>query len=378
MTEDTILANADLVTPEGVRRGYVAISGGRIAEIGEGDRVPAGALDLEGDYLAPGLVELHTDNVEKHMVPRPGVFWPAPVAAILSHDAQMAAAGVTTVYDAIAVGEYSDRSYRRALLKTVLEAIGEAREKKLFRADHRVHLRCEISDDAVIDLFEPYADDEIIGMISLMDHTPGQRQWRDLKSYKTFRGGGMTDAEFDAFIAERIASSSKRSAENRQTVLKLWGGRGPVASHDDTIAEHVAEAVADGIRISEFPTTMAAAEAAKAAGMTTVMGAPNVVRGGSHSGNVSALELAEAGLLDALSSDYAPISLVHGAFALHDRAGLPLEQAVAMVSANPAAMLGLDDRGAIEAGKRADVIRVRRVGDAAIVRGTWVEGDKAA
>lgn len=378
MTEDTILANADLVTPDGVRRGYVAISGGRIAEVGEGDRVPAGALDLEGDYLAPGLVELHTDNVEKHMVPRPGVFWPAPVAAILSHDAQMAAAGVTTVYDAIAVGEYSDRSYRRALLKTVLEAIGEAREKRLFRADHRVHLRCEISDDAVIDLFEPYADDEIIGMISLMDHTPGQRQWRDLKSYKTFRGGGMTDAEFDAFIADRIASSSKRSVENRRTVLKLWGGRGPVASHDDTIEEHVAEAVADGIRISEFPTTMAAAEAAKAAGMTTVMGAPNVVRGGSHSGNVSAIELAEAGLLDALSSDYAPISLVHGAFALHDRVGLPLEQAVATVSANPAAMLGLHDRGAIEAGKRADLIRVRRVGDAAIVRGTWVEGAKAA
>ena len=378
MTADLILANAELVTPEGVMRGYVVIDGGRIAEIGEGDAAPTGALDLDGDYLAPGLVELHTDNVEKHMVPRPGVFWPAPVAAILSHDAQMAAAGVTTVYDAIAVGEYADRSYRRALLKTVLDAIREARDRKLFRADHRVHLRCEISDDAVIELFEPWADDPTIGLISLMDHTPGQRQWRDLKSYKTFRGGGMTDAEFDEFIANRIANVSKTIDRNRKTVLDLWKGRGPVASHDDTTTRHVDEAIADGIKISEFPTTMEAAEAAKAAGMWTVMGAPNVVRGGSHSGNVSALELGEAGLLDALSSDYAPISLIHGAFALHDRLGLPLQDAMAAVSGNPAAMLGLDDRGALAVGKRADVIRVARVGDAAIVRETWVEGRKAA
>ena len=175
MTNDLIIANADVITADGVVRGAVAISSGRIVEIAEGDRVPAGAIDFGGDCLAPGLVELHTDNVEKHMVPRPGVVWPSPVAAILGHDAQMLAAGVTTVYDAIAVGEYLDRSYRRALLKTVLDAIHEAREAKLFRADHRVHLRCEIADDAVLELFEPYADDPIVGLISLMDHTPGQR-----------------------------------------------------------------------------------------------------------------------------------------------------------------------------------------------------------
>jgi len=378
MTDSFILANAEIITPEGARRGYLAVDDGRIVEIGDGAAAPAGAIDLAGDYLAPGLVELHTDNVEKHMVPRPGVFWPSPVAAILSHDAQMTAAGVTTVYDAIAVGEYSDRSYRRALLKSVLASIRDAREAGLFRADHRVHLRCEISDDAVVDLFAPYAEDPTIGMISLMDHTPGQRQWRDLKSYKTFRGGGMSDAEFDEFIKERIANSSQNIVTNRETVLRLWAGRGPVASHDDTTEDHVAEAVADDIKISEFPTTMRAAEAAKAAGMWTVMGAPNVVRGGSHSGNVSALELADAGLLDALSSDYAPISLIHGAFALHDRAGIPLEDAIATVSANPAAMLGLDDRGALAVGKRADLIRVARIDDAAIVRETWVEGRKAA
>lgn len=378
MTQDITFANAQVIGPDAAFTGYVAVSDGRIAEVGEGDAVPAGAIDLAGDYLAPGLVELHTDNVEKHMVPRPGVIWPAPTPAILGHDAQMAAAGVTTVYDAIALGEYMDRSYRRALVSTVLDAIREAREAGLFRIDHRVHLRCEIADDGVVDLFRAHADDPTVGMISLMDHTPGQRQWRDMKSFKAFKNASMSDAEFQAYVDQRIADSSQNVEVNRRGVLERWAGRGPVASHDDTTLEHVAEAVADGIAISEFPTTMEAAEAAKAAGMATVMGAPNVVRGGSHSGNVSALELAEAGLLDALSSDYAPISLIHGVFALHDRVGMSLPDAMATVAGNPARMLGLDDRGEIAAGKRADLIRVRRLGEAAAVCGTWVDGAKVA
>lgn len=375
---DLVLANAQVVAPDGVFTGYVAMADGKIVEVGEGDNVPAGAVDFDGDHLVPGLVELHTDNVEKHMVPRPGVIWPAPVVAILSHDAQMAAAGVTTVYDAIAVGEYMDRSYRRALLASVLESIRAAREAGLFRADHRVHLRCEIADDAVVDLFGQHVEDPTVGLISLMDHTPGQRQWRDLKSFKTFKNSNMSDEEFKAYIDMRIANASKNADENRRRVLELWNGRGPVASHDDTTPEHVAEAVADNILISEFPTTMEAAEAAKAAGMQTVMGAPNVVRGGSHSGNVSALELAGAGLLDALSSDYAPISLIHAAFALEAKAGMTLPHAVATVAGNPARMLGLEDRGEIVVGKRADMIRVRRIGEAAAPRGTWVQGEKVA
>ena len=146
-----------------------------------------------------------------------------------------------------------------------------------------------------------------------------------------------------------------RTEKNRRAILDRWAKRGPVASHDDTTPEHVDEAVADNIMISEFPTTLVAAEAARAAGMRTVMGAPNVVRGGSHSGNVSAIDLAEAGLLDALSSDYAPISLVHAAFALHERVGLSLPDAIATISANPADMLGLDDRGRIAPGLRGDL-----------------------
>ncbi len=378
MSMEYKIANARIVARDRVFPGAVTVADGRIVRVEEGEAAPADAIDFEGDFLAPGLVELHTDNVEKHMVPRPGVIWPSPLAAILGHDAQMAAAGVTTVYDAISVGEYMDRSYRRALLSTVLDSIRDAKAAGLFRADHRVHLRCEIADDAVMDLFAPHADDPNVGMISVMDHTPGQRQWRDLKSFKTFKSAAMSDEDFEAYVAQRIADSSKQSELNRRRVLDLWAHRGPVASHDDTTPDHVAEAVADGIKISEFPTTMEAAEAARAAGMKTVMGAPNVVRGGSHSGNVSALDLAEAGLLDALSSDYAPISLIQAAFALEDRVGMPLHDAMATVSANPAEMLGLDDRGEIAVGKRADLIRVRRVGDTVLTRGAWVEGKPAA
>ena len=290
----------------------------------------------------------------------------------------MTAAGVTTVYDAIAVGEYLDRNYRRALLATVMGAIRDASDSGLFKADHRVHLRCEIADDIVAELFEPYADNPLVGLISVMDHTPGQRQWRDLKSFKTFKNTNMSDDEFQAYIDQRIANSSKQTEKNRRAILDRWAGRGPVASHDDTTPEHVDEAIADGIMISEFPTTLAAAESARAAGMRTVMGAPNVVRGGSHSGNVSAIDLAEAGLLDALSSDYAPISLVHAAFALHDRVGLSLPDAIATVSANPAEMLGLSDRGGIAPGLRGDLVRVARIGDAAIVRGAWALGERVA
>lgn len=378
MSNEIQFANAQVIGRDRVFAGCVTVAGGEIVGIQEGEGIPAGAIDFRGDYVAPGLVELHTDNVEKHMVPRPGVVWPAPVPAILGHDAQMAAAGVTTVYDAIAVGEYMDRSYRRALLSSVIDSIRCARDQGLFRIDHRVHLRCEIADDGVVGMLEKHVHDPAVGMISVMDHTPGQRQWRDLKSFKVFKNANMSDEEFQAYIDQRIADASKNVDANRRGVLDLWAGRGPIASHDDTTPEHVAEAVADGIRISEFPTTMEAAEAAKAAGMATVMGAPNVVRGGSHSGNVSALDLAGAGLLDALSSDYAPISLIHAAFALHDRLEITLPEAMATVTANPAAMLDLDDRGEIAVGKRADLIRVARLGEAVATRGTWVAGEKVA
>jgi alpha-D-ribose 1-methylphosphonate 5-triphosphate diphosphatase len=374
---ELVLTDARVVTPDAVVHGTVVVRDGTVAGVSAGPSRAAGALDLEGDLLIPGLVEIHTDNLERHMQPRPGVYWPSPRAAALAHDAQVAAAGITTVLDAIAVGEYGDGGERRRMLVDAVEAVGTAQAEGLFRADHRLHLRCEVSDAGVIGLFERMADHPLVRLVSLMDHTPGQRQWADLSTYRRFmtKLKSWSQAEFDEHLRERLRVHAAYAAPNRARVLEMSRQRGfVVASHDDTVAEHVDEAAADGLTVSEFPTTLAAAERARLKGLSIVMGAPNVVRGGSHSGNVSALDLAEVGLLDGLSSDYVPASLLHAAFVLHGRAGIALPDAVATVTRRPAAMVGLDDRGAIVPGLRADLVRVRVVDDLPVVRAVWRGG----
>jgi len=244
-----------------------------------------------------------------------------------------------------------------------------------------LHLRCEVSDPNVVELFERYVDEPSLALVSLMDHTPGQRQWHDLERYRTFHQGRSeaSPEDFDAMVRRRLEEQARYAQAHRAAIVGLARAHGPtLASHDDTTVEHVAEARADGCAISEFPTTLAAAEAARAHGMAIVAGAPNVVLGGSHSGNVAAEELGGADLLDGLSSDYVPVSLMHAAFRFHDRFGWALERALEVVSAGPARMLGLDDRGALAPGLRADLVRVRRAGEVPAVVGVWREGRRVA
>ncbi len=379
MSHETILTNARVVLPDAVVDGTVVIREGRIAEVQTGRSAAPGAEDLGGELLLPGLVEIHTDNLERHLQPRPSVYWPSPRAAVLAHDAQVAAAGITTVLDAIAVGDYREGGQRRRMLLDAVDAITRTREHGLFRADHLVHLRCEISDEGAVPLFEEMAANPLVRLVSLMDHTPGQRQWSDMKTYRNFhRTKNWTEEEFQTHIAEKKAAHDRVAEPNRRRILEGARTHGmALASHDDTTPAHVDEAHADGLTISEFPTTEAAARRARAVGMAIVMGAPNVVRGGSHSGNVSAGELAEAGLLDGLSSDYVPASLLHAAFILAHK-GLGLPAAVATVSRRPAEMVGLPDRGAVIPGRRADLIRVRVVDDLPVVRTVWREGHAVA
>jgi len=373
---ERIFANARIVTRTAVIEGTVRVVDGIIREVeGGGTGVP-NAIDLDGDYLLPGLIEMHTDNLEKHLIPRPGILWPSALAALLAHDIQVSGAGITTVLDAVFVGDYQSAGTRRQIMEDSVEAIRQARNERLLRADHMLHLRCEISDAGVLELFSPYAQENLVKLVSIMDHTPGQRQWSDLVKYRQFhRDKKWTDAEFGKGIEDRIAVQQKCAAENRRRILKICRMRGlPVASHDDTTEQHSIESAADGVTLSEFPTTFQAARKARELGMRIVMGAPNIVRGNSHSGNVSASELADNKLLDGLSSDYYPLSLLHGAFLLHQRHGMPLPEAVAKVSANIADFLHLDDRGEIACGKRADLIRVKLCGALPVVRAVWREG----
>jgi alpha-D-ribose 1-methylphosphonate 5-triphosphate diphosphatase len=338
--------------------------------------LPDTAVDLDGDFLIPGLVELHTDNFERHMMPRPKVRWPE-LPALCGHDAEIAAAGITTVYDALGVGDADPDAMRGQDMAPVLAAIDHASSQGLLRAEHRLHIRLELPAPNTRELFEPFADHPLVGLISLMDHTPGQRQWENIEQARIYYCGkkGWSDAKFERSVAESRDLQDRNVDPNRRYFVEYSRLRGiPLASHDDTRAEHVEQAHGEGAAISEFPTRLEAAKAAREMGMAIVMGAPNVVRGGSHSGNVAAADLARRGLLDALSSDYVPASLLMAAFRLTADAGFSLPRALATVSLNPAHAAGLTDRGEIAPGLRADLVQVHLVGNQPVVRAVWREG----
>ena len=255
-----------------------------------------------------------------------------------------------------------------------------AADHGVLKADHKLHLRCEIADPAVVDMFAPHVDNPLVQLVSVMDHTPGQRQFRDIeKMRRLHRNEAWSEAQMNAYLDDRVASQAKYADQHRREILDMCRHRGlPLASHDDTTPAHIDEAVADGVTIAEFPTTREAAEQARKRGLAVVMGAPNIVQGGSHSGNASALDLAEAGLLDALSSDYVPASLLHAAFICAGTLAIELPAAIRSVTLNVAGMLGLDDRGEIAPDKRADVVRVRVAGGIPVVRGVWRQGERVA
>ena len=377
--KEQLFYNCKVVTEHSVINGHVLVRDGRIAAVEEGaapDTHCSDSVDMEGDYLVPGLVELHTDNLEKHILPRPKVLWPQPESAFFAHDAQIVSSGITTGFDALSVGEYHDKG-RIAMLGEAVEALNHCRESGQLRAEHRLHLRCEVADPRMQELFFPISDTPGLNLVSLMDHTPGQRQWRNTESYRTYYSNVLswTDDEFQKMVDELKARRDSCADDNAASVMAFCRQHHlPMASHDDTLVEHVNEALANGIRISEFPTTEEAARYAAENGMTVLMGAPNIVRGGSHSGNVSAETVAREGCLGALSSDYVPVSLMSAVFALSDRNIMPLPEAVSLVTSHPAEAVGLEDRGCIAEGLRADLVRVHKLDEVPVVRHVWREG----
>ena len=377
---DIVLGNARIVLANEIVVGHVLVRDGRIAAIGSGGTSVSGAHDLEGDYLLPGLVEMHTDNLERHAMPRPKVTFPMQ-AAVQAHDGEIASAGITTVLDAIGVGDpYNDgfRSRDQGELLRVLDRLDAAGS---LRADHHIHVRAELPAPNTLELFEPFRGHRRLRLISLMDHTPGQRQWSEIEHARVYYTGkkGWSNEKFDAEVRIAPERQAKYAQPHRQWFADFAREHDVVlATHDDTTVAHVDEAVSLGAAMSEFPTTLAAARHARASGLATIAGAPNVVRGGSHSGNVSALELAREGVLDALSSDYVPASLLLAAWILKRDAGFSLSEAVGVVSRAPARACGFDDRGEIANGLRADLVRVREVDGHPVVREVWSVGRRVA
>jgi alpha-D-ribose 1-methylphosphonate 5-triphosphate diphosphatase len=378
MTQTTILANARLVLADEVISGSLTFADGVITSIDQGTSVATGAIDCDGDYVVPGLVELHTDNLERHLSPRPGVNWPHN-AAIAAHDAELASTGITTVFDAVRLGfiEYSGtRDVMAPYARSMVSEILAAREHGLLKISHHIHLRAEICSNSLADELEEFGPEDRIGIISLMDHTPGQRQFADISQYEKYMRGkhGLSQQEFDEHVEERKQLRARVVDKHEAAAVNAAAAFGAVlASHDDTTHEHVERSAEHGIKLAEFPTTIGAAHACHTHGIAIMMGAPNLVRGGSHSGNVAAHTLAEHDLLDIVSSDYVPSALLYSALKLSELWG-DMPRAVQTVTSAPAKAVHLDDRGTIANGLRADLVRFHVLDDVPLIRGVWSNG----
>ncbi|OLP62196.1 phosphonate metabolism protein PhnM [Xaviernesmea oryzae] len=378
MTSELVLTNARIVLEDRVMTGAVQIRDGKITDVSEGHA--STGENMDGDYLVPGLVELHTDHLESHYSPRPGVRW-SMLSAIQAHDAQIVTSGITTVFDCLRMGSDEDGGFQAGEMREMADALALAAREDRLRADHLIHLRCEVSSADVLEHFEAFHDVEAVRLASLMDHAPGQRQFQTMEQYtlyyKTKRG--LSDEAFAQFVARRQAASALYAAHHREAIAAECHRRGiTIASHDDATLDHVAEAKHYGVRLAEFPTSLEAADASHAEGMSVLMGAPNIVRGKSHSGNIAARDLAERGVLDVLSSDYVPLSLIHAPFILAENGDMDLPAAIRLVTATPARTVGLDDRGRIATGLRGDLVRVRHQGGMPVVRSVWRQGARVA
>lgn len=384
-SSDQVFTNANIVLADSVLRGSVRVVDGLIAEISRGIKsVPVGAnpIDCAGDYLLPGLIELHTDHLETHYAPRPGVRW-GMLSAIQAYDAQISAAGITTVFDCLRLGSEGDDFFQRGEMLALASALGKAREQNRLRAEHRLHLRCEVSVATVMDDFSDFEFNQDVGLVSLMDHAPGQRQFTSLEAYALYHQGKnkLSEEAFSGYMAKRVEASKRYSDEHRIKLSERCRERRiPVASHDDATLAHVDESIACGVRVAEFPTTLLAAKASHEAGLGVLMGAPNVVMGGSHSGNVAARTLIENDCLDILSSDYVPSSMLQAVFMIANEFQLlSIPEATRMVTRAPARVLAMHDRGEIVEGLRADLVRVAyhpQQDPAPIVRGVWRHGER--
>lgn len=352
-----LISAIDLVTPDVViRDGSLLIEDDRIIALCP--VAPAFDRELDGDgaLCLPGLIDLHCDALEKEVEPRPKVAFEHGFA-LANSDRRNLHAGITTVYHAIsfAGGEWGVRDPRIAA--------AVVRKVRGFRGlvEHKVHARFEVTDDGSEAPLAGLLADGQVDLLSFMDHSPGQGQFGDLAAYVSYmtRTYHVSEAEAVAIGTGKVASRAL-APERMARLAALAHERGiALASHDDDTPQKVAEMAALGVTISEFPIGLAAARAAVAAGMITLFGSPNILRGRSASGNVRALDVILAGACTGLCADYHPPSLLAAALRLPELSPLGLPEALRLVSLAPARAAGLGDRGAIAAGQRADLVLVR-------------------
>lgn len=373
----TYLTHARIVTPtQTLDDASLLIEDGRVAAINPVS-FPTGAteIDLEGRLLLPGLIDLHCDALEKEIEPRPGVHFPIDFA-VQNADRRNAIAGITTVFHALSFANAELGVRNNAFAADIARAVHELCDDLL--VDNRVHCRYEVTDTDAPALLTELLEHDAIHLLSFMDHTPGQGQFKSDQAYRDYlaRSYKKSEAEIDALLEEKHAageSAEKRMRELAETAHKHGV---QVASHDDDTPEK-ARLVHDlGATLSEFPINLETARTARELGMATIFGAPNILRGKSQSGSMRALDAVLEGVADCLCADYAPAAMLPALFRLVDQTGISLAQSIRLASLHPARAVGLHDRGAIAPGLRADLVAVRLHEGLPRVEGVWLEGEK--
>lgn len=361
------LGNVTAVLPDRlIEHALVTCEDGLIVEVEDrsGRGLPSGAIDGGGALLLPGLIDVHSDALEREISPRPGATFPLDFA-IYSFEARLRAAGVLTVFNGLGFqdNENFGRSVSRATAHSEeLAARRDADPAVSHRVLHRLDVRDPAGADGIVACLRTDIPEGEVSLVSLEDHTPGQGQFRDLASIRRYyrETTQRPPEEIEAMIAAHIAERDTllvHVGENRRRMTELaQQGRIRLLGHDLTDAQEVRAARELGVAVAEFPLTLDAAEQARELEMPVVMGAPNVVRQGSHSGNVAAEEVIARGWCDALASDYQPTTLLGSVSALIERGVLTLPAAIALVTAGPARVAGLTDRGVIAPGMRADLV----------------------
>ncbi len=377
------LSDLKVVLPDAVlEHGSVRIEDGVIAEIIEG-AAPVDVPSFSGVTLIPGLIDLHGDMLERDVEPRPSARFPTEMG-LIELDKRYAGSGITTAYAAISFAWRKDdlRSQESAI--ELIEAVNRLNDETL--VDMFVHARFEVTNPSTAAILKDLLERRQVQLVSIMDHTPGQGQYKDIDRYLSFMQKWLgTDLDTlgehkEAILAkmrENIEAASQRERDWNvvREVLQVASAYGiPVASHDDDTADKVARQAEMGVSISEFPVTKEAARAAHDHGMSVVMGAPNAYRGASTSQNLSAMDAIHDHLVDVLATDYYPAAILHTTFKLARDGVMPLHESIKLASTNAARAMKLHDRGQISVGRSADLVLVHENGEYPRVHGTIRRG----
>jgi len=374
MMKRTLLINARVVLPTEARDGVaVLIEDGHIAALDQDGAGKAEIIDLAGRILIPGIIDLHCDALEKEIEPRPNVHFPLDFACAQA-DKRNAMAGITTVFHALSFANHELGVRNNAFAAEIARAVHAWRPHALI--DNRVHVRYEVTDDTAPAVLSELIEKGDAHLISFMDHSPGQGQFRDVEAYRDYlaRTYKTDEDALDGILARKLEAAQGAMARMRFLAEKAQHHGVSIASHDDDSPDKVATVRALGAVISEFPINLETARAARENGLATLFGAPNILRGKSQSGNMRALDAVSNGVADCLCGDYSPAALLPSIMRLPSLTDISLCQAVAMVTVNPARSAGLSDRGEIAIGKRADLVAVKMLGSLPQAEKVWVNG----